>query len=111
MISPNFSIRLSTIYYLVYGILLLSLLNNLNKIAGVFFIILSYYIITSLKIKKNKPYKYTILKINQVILGTTIILTGAYIINKNITNYTILAIPLFIIPFVLNYLAIITFIH
>ena len=104
MFSPNMAIKLVSIYMLVFGILSLIFLEGLNRSLGVFMIIYSFVIIQRLSRSGLLLYKFTLLRINQVLLSSIIILFSLYLVNKKDLSYNVLAIPLTILVMIHNYI-------
>jgi hypothetical protein len=106
MITPNLSIKLVSSSFFILGILSFIFLKNLNKLLGAFMIIYSIANIMTLQHKGNKPLKLSILKLNQIVITLFIMIYSLLIINKNINDNTILAIPIFTLILIINFSAI-----
>lgn len=104
MISPNKSILLVSVYFFIFGLLSIFFMKGLNKILGIVMIFYSIKNIYTLKYKGNKRLKLSIIKLNQIIIGSLIIIYSLYILNNNISDNTILVIPLFTILLIINYI-------
>ena len=103
MFSPNMAIKFVSIYMLVFGILSLIYLEGFNRSLGGFMIIYSIVIIQRLTRSGLLLYKFTLLRINQILLSSIIILFSLYIVNKHDTSYNVLAVPLTTLVMIYNY--------
>ena len=109
MITPNFSIKLISSCFFILGILSLIFLKDLNKLLGLFMILYSITNVMTLQHKGNKQLKLSILKLNQIVITLFIMIYSLLIINVNLHDNTILAIPILTQILIINFSSIKSF--
>ena len=105
MITPNISIKLTSIYMLFGGITSLFIFDGINRTLGLFMIIYSIVILQRLSRSGRQLYKLTLLKINHILYSSITILFSIYLLKYQLASYHIIIVPITVIFIIANYIS------